>query len=263
MAGVVTLEFEAKPGGRVARLTIDNAARLNTLNSELMEAFVQTVTPLGGEPDLRAVVLTGAGARAFIGGADIDEMAGLDAASARTFITRVHRCCAALRDLPVPVIARIDGYVLGAGLEVAAACDLRAASSDSVFGMPEVKLGIPSVVEAALLPSLVGWGRTREMLLIGDTFDAEDAQRWGLVETVTAPEELDGAVDAWLEGLLAAKPQAVRLQKALIRRWEELPMAQAIAAGVDAFAQAWAGDEPREAMAEFLAQREARRKARD
>lgn len=262
MTGHVDVRFEDRAGGRVARLTLDNAARLNTLNSALMERFVAAVDGLAADATLRAVVLSGAGGRAFIGGADIDEMAGLDAASARAFITRVHRCCAALRDLPVPVIARIDGYVLGAGLEVAAACDLRAASQASVFGMPEVKLGIPSVVEAALLPTLVGWGRTREMLLIGETFPAEEAARWGLVEKLAPAEGLDAAVDGWLDGLLAAKPEAVRLQKALMRRWEELPMGQAIAAGIDAFAQAWAGPEPREAMAGFLAEREARRKAK-
>ncbi|WP_374576219.1 enoyl-CoA hydratase [Phenylobacterium sp.] len=259
MTGVVTLEFEDRPGGRVARLTLDNARKLNTLNSALMELFVETVQGLAAEPDLRAVVLTGAGGRAFIGGADIDEMAGLDAESGRAFITRVHRCCAALRDLPVPVIARIDGYVLGAGLEIAAACDLRAASDRSHFGMPEVKLGIPSVVEAALLPSLVGWGRTREMLLIGETFGAADALRWGLVEIVEPAEDLDAALERWLEGLLAAKPRAVQLQKALIRRWEELPMSQAVAAGIDCFADAWTTDEPAQAMAEFLAERKARR----
>ncbi|MFN3523652.1 MAG: enoyl-CoA hydratase [Phenylobacterium sp.] len=262
MTGAVKVDYEARTGGRIARLTIDNAARLNTLNSPLMESFAEAAARLAADEALRAVVVTGAGDRAFVGGADIDEMAGLDAASGRAFITRVHRCCAALRDLPAPVIARIDGFALGAGLELAAACDLRLASTRSVFGMPEVKLGIPSVVEAALLPALVGWGRTREMLLIGDTFGAEAAERWGLVEALAAPETLDALVDARLDALLAAKPQAVRLQKALIRRWEELPMSQAVAAGIDAFAQAWSTPEPREAMAEFQAERERRRKAR-
>ena len=98
------------------------------------------------------MILTGAGERAFVGGADINELAHLDRDSAREFITLVHRCCDGFRRLPVPVIARIDGYALGAGLELAAACDLRVASDRSMFGMPEVRVGIPSVVEAALLP---------------------------------------------------------------------------------------------------------------
>ena len=95
----------------------------------------------------------------------------------------------------MPVIARVNGYALGAGLEVAAACDLRIASSNAVFGMPEVKVGIPSVVEAALLPGLIGWGRTRELLLFGENIDAATALAWGLVEQVVAPAELDAAVE--------------------------------------------------------------------
>ena len=144
-----------------------------------MIEFVERVEALGEREDLRAVVLTGAGDKAFIGGADIFEMATLDAESAEGFITLVHRSCDCLRALPVPVIARINGYALGAGLEVAAACDLRIASSNAVFGMPEVKVGIPSVVEAALLPGLIGWGRTRELLLFGENIDARDRARLG------------------------------------------------------------------------------------
>ena len=144
-------------------------------------------------------------------------MATLDAESAEGFITLVHRSCDGLRDLPVPVIARVNGYALGAGLEVAAACDLRVASSNAVFGMPEVKVGIPSVVEAALLPGLIGWGRTRELLLFGENIDAATALAWGLVEQVVAPARLDAAVEARLAALLANGPQAVRLQKQLIR----------------------------------------------
>jgi enoyl-CoA hydratase/carnithine racemase len=243
---------EPRAGGMVARVTIDNAARLNILGSAVMEAFIGEVGALGARDELRAVVLTGAGARAFIGGADIREMAALDAAGAREFITRLHRMCAVLRGLPVPVIARVNGYALGAGLEVAAACDLRVAAADAMFGMPEVRVGIPSVIEAALLPGLIGWGRTRELLLLGETIDAQTALRWGLVERVAPADALDAAVDACVDALLAAGPRAVRLQKQLIRRWEDLPVGAAIAAGIDAFADAYATDEPARLMRAFL-----------
>ncbi|HEX3984223.1 MAG TPA: enoyl-CoA hydratase-related protein, partial [Acidisoma sp.] len=147
----------------VACITIANAAKLNTLNRAVMTALIDAVEALAQTPDLRVVILRGAGARAFIGGADITEMAALNADTARDFITLVHQSCDVFRRLPVPVIARIQGYALGAGLEVAAACDMRVAGSDATFGMPEVRIGIPSVVEAALLPHLIGWGRTREL----------------------------------------------------------------------------------------------------
>jgi enoyl-CoA hydratase/carnithine racemase len=243
---------EPRAGGSVARVTIDNAARLNVVGSTLMEAFIGKVGALAVHGDLRAVVVTGAGERAFVGGADIREMVALDAAGAREFITRLHRMCAALRDLPVPVIARVNGYALGAGLEVAAACDLRVAAANAVFGMPEVRVGIPSVIEAALLPGLIGWGRTRELLLLGETIDAATALRWGLVERVALAGALDASVEACLEALLAAGPRAVRLQKQLIRRWEDLPVGAAIAAGIDAFADAYGTDEPPRRMRGFL-----------
>jgi enoyl-CoA hydratase/carnithine racemase len=186
----------------------------------------------------------------------VDQLAAITGPDdARAFITRVHACCAAVRDLAVPVIARIGGYALGAGMELAASCDLRVAAEGAVFGMPEVRLGIPSVVEAALLPALVGWGRAREMLLLGETFDAQAALRMGLVDAVVPAPELDAAVEARLAAVLAGGPRAIRLQKALIRAWEYLPLEDAIAAGIDTFAAAYETDEPRQAMAAWRAAR--------
>jgi enoyl-CoA hydratase/carnithine racemase len=190
-------------------------------------------------------------------------MAALDGDSAAPFITALHRACDALRKLPVPVIARIHGYALGAGLEVAAACDLRIASEHARFGMPEVKVGIPSVIEAALLPSLIGWGRTRRLLLTAETIDAHLAERWGLVEWCVPAAQLDAAVGELVDAILACGPTAIRQQKRLIRDWEELPMSQAIERGIACFAQAFATDEPRQKMGAFLTQAAARRKARD
>jgi enoyl-CoA hydratase/carnithine racemase len=236
----------------VACVTIVNATKLNTLNRALMEALITAIEALMDVPNLRAVVLRGAGTRAFIGGADITEMAALNAGSARDFITLVHRSCDVFRRLPVPVIARIQGYVLGAGLEVAAACDMRVAATDAVFGMPEVRIGIPSVVEAALLPQLIGWGRTRTLLLTGDTIDAATAERWGLVEQVVAPEALDASVERRIVSILACGPQAVAAQKALIQAWEDLPMHAAIQRGIDSFTRCWDSDEPARMMGGFL-----------
>ena len=257
----VDIRLEARPQGVVAFLTINNAAKLNALNSALMTRFVAALSQLAGEDRLRALVLAGAGDKAFIGGADIKEMGAIvDPHQARAFISRVHACCHAIRAIPVPTIARIQGFAFGAGLEIAAACDLRIASTAATFGMPEVKLGLPSVVEAALLPMLVGWGRTRHMLLLGETFGAQDALAWGLVEQVTAPNELDPSVEEWLRQILAAQPRAVRLQKQLIRTWEDLPLRAAVAAGIDSFGAAFETDEPKRAMADFFAA-QAERKA--
>ena len=243
------------PDGHVGFLTVHNPAKLNALSSAVMDAFVAAVEQLGQDDALRVLVVTGTGNRAFIGGADIDEMARLDAASARAFITRVHSCCETLRNLPVPVIARIDGYTLGAGLELAAACDLRVATETAQFGMPEVRLGMPSVVEAALLPTLVGFGHAREMLLLGEIVTAHEAARWGLIERVVPADALDQAVERWIQAVLAAEPRAVCLQKQLIRKWEQLPLSDAIQAGIDSFVTAFESDEPIRAIAKFRASR--------
>jgi enoyl-CoA hydratase len=249
----ILLRRDRREHGVVAYLTINNARRLNAMNSTLMDAFIATMNELAAEEDLRAVVLSGAGPKAFIIGADINEMAAIkNAEQATAFITRLHRCCDAIRDLPVPVIARIHGYCFGGGLEMAAACDVRIASEAATFGMQEVKLGIPSVIEAALLPTLVGWGRAREIMLLGETFTAVEALEWRLIERVAPPSALDEAVEAWIGKLLTSAPRAVRLQKRLIRRWEDLPLAAAVQAGMGAFAEAYATDEPAAAMREFL-----------
>jgi len=125
--------------------------------------------------------------------------------------------------------------------------------------MPEVRLGIPSVVEAALLPQLIGWGRTRQWLLTGDTIDAATAHRWGLVEDAVPPGELDAAVERLIGSILASGPRAVRVQKALITDWEDLPLRQAVQRGIDRFASAWEDEEPRRMMQGFRAERRRRK----
>jgi enoyl-CoA hydratase len=247
----IDMRLDFREGGAVAFITVDNQRKLNILGRALMREFIAAIGELGTRDDLRAIVITGAGERAWIGGANILEMAELDAQSAREFITLLHHACRALRDCPVPVIAAIRGYTLGAGLELAAACDLRIAATNAIFGMPEVKVGIPSVIEAALLPTLIGWGRTRELLLFGDNIDAPKAYEWGLIERLVEPAALDDAVESALRSLFSTGAQAIRIQKKLIRKWEDLRVSEAIQAGIDAFASSWNSDEPRRLMQAF------------
>jgi enoyl-CoA hydratase/carnithine racemase len=250
-ASRVDLRLDERAGGTVAFLTVDNRAKLNMLDRALMTDFIGKVETLTSRDDLRALVLRGAGEKAFIGGASIPEMAALIPDTARDFITVVHQTCDCLRRLPVPVIAAIDGYALGAGLEVAVSCDLRVATRRAKFGMPETKVGIPSVVEAALIPHLIGFGRARELLMLGEIIDAETALNWGLVERVVEPAALDTEVEMILTALFAAGAQAVRSQKALMQQWETLPTDKAIQAGIDAFARAFETDEPTRMLSAF------------
>jgi enoyl-CoA hydratase/carnithine racemase len=237
----------------VATVTVDRPARLNAMSAIVARQLAETAARLRADLSLRAVVLRGAGSRAFVGGADIHELAALDAATAQTFITLVHRACDGFRHLPVPVIARIQGHALGAGLELAAACDLRVASTDSWFGMPEVRIGVPSVVEAALLPQLIGWGRTRRLLLTGDPIDAATALAWGLVEEVVPADVLDDAVERLLTPILASGREALRLQKELMLAWENLPIREAVQAGIRSFLASFDTDEPKRMIGEAVA----------
>ena len=256
MAGAeIDVTLKDGSSGRVAWVTVQNPARLNILDSNGFDALSEAFESLSKDGDLRLAVLTGEGEKAFIGGADISEMVKLDSVLARTFIGRLSRTTAAIRALPVPVIARIDGYTLGAGLEIAASCDLRAASDRSTFGMPEVRVGIPSVIEAVLLPRLIGWGRTCELVLTGETISAEEALEWGLIERLTTVEALDATIERGIDAVLNSGPRAIRLQKSLMKTWESEPIGESIRASIETFANAFDSDEPRQLMQKFLDRR--------
>jgi enoyl-CoA hydratase len=249
----IEVRREKRDAGVVAHLVFDNARRLNVLNPAALHDLTATFHALSTEEDLRVVVFSGAGGRAFIGGADINHMAGMRTSEdGRAFITMVHKLCQSIRDCPVPVICRLEGYTLGAGLEVAAACDLRIATDTAHFGMPEVKVGVPSVVEAALLPRLIGWGRTSWMLLTAENIDSRKAEAWGMVEEVVETAKIDAAVERCVHSIVDATPLAVRAQKRLMRRWERLPLDEAVQAGIDSFAQSVAEGEHIERMGAFV-----------
>jgi enoyl-CoA hydratase len=236
----------------VVRLAICNAGSLNILGSSVIENVRAGLEILAADRDIRVLVLAGESQKSLIGGADIKEMATLDQMSAETFITRLAGLCEALRAFPAPVIARMPGWCLGGGLEVAAACDIRIAAHNARFGMPEVRVGIPSVIHAALLPRLIGWGRTRWLLLTAQTIDAPTALAWGLVDTVAPEGELDAAVEHTIQSLLECGPEALRAQKALLREWEELPLKESVQLSIGAFGRAFLTDEPKRLMQGFI-----------
>ena len=239
--------------GRVAWCTLDRPP-LNLLDPELIAAVHAAFAGLTAEAGVRAAVITGRG-RAFTGGMNVRVLHDLDVASAKALIASIHAMIATVHHAPFPVIARVNGFCLGAGFELALACDLRIAATAARFGLPEVRVGVPSVIEAALLPSMVGPGRAAEMLLTGDTVDAERAHAWGLVNRVVPLEALDTAVDETVDRILACAPAAIRLQKELMLRWRYTDLAAAIEYGVNAFATAYATSEPREGARAFLEKR--------
>jgi len=256
----IRTDYEERAGGLVARLTFDNPAKLNILGRAALQAIVEAMRAIERNARVRAVVVTGAGDKAFIGGANIEELGALDPASARSFITLVHEACAAMRNCPLPVLARVNGYCIGAGLELAAACDLRIAATHATFSMPEVRLAIPSVVEAALLPRLIGTGRARWLVMTGDAIDAEQALAWRLVEQVVAADALDAAVERALESILLCDPDALRAQKRLCHLWEEAPLDACVRASIDEFARSYESGAPNRAIAAFQQARKTRKR---
>jgi enoyl-CoA hydratase len=226
------VEFQREGG--VARIFLNRAQKVNALDSAMLDALWEAIRKV--DESVRVVVLGGHG-KAFCAGADVNELQALDPQTAREFIGRVHRACDAVRKLPMPVVARLHGAVIGAGLELAASCDLRIAAKGTRFAMPEVRLGIPSVVEAALLPRLMGGGRAAWLVLTGEPIDAERALEWGLVESVA--DDVDRAVSQVLDSLVAGDAAALRAQKELLQMWQEQPLSACVPESIERFAQAY------------------------
>jgi len=236
----------------VVRLTISNAGSLNILGTPVIDGLREGFETLAKDGDIRVLVVAGQGEKSLIGGADIKEMAKLDQPSAEKFISGLRDLCEAVRAFPAPVIARMPGWCLGGGLEFAAACDFRVAAHDAKFAMPEVRVGIPSVIHAALLPRLIGWGRARWLLMTAATIDGPTALNWGLIDVLAADGQLDADVDKVVEMLLECGPQALRSQKALLKQWEELPLTESVDISVAAFGRSYLTDEPTRLMQAFV-----------
>lgn len=244
-APAIAHKSEQRDEGCVHTLTVSNPKKLNVLTAALMDELRCAIEHHGGQSDARVMLLRGAGAAAWIGGTDSEEMSALNTESALGFVGKLRDLCQAIRTAPVPVLAVIRGYCVGPGLEIAASCDMRLAANGASFGLPDVYAGIPAVTGAAMLPHIIGVGHTRELALTGRVIDARTAHRWGLLEA-TGPSGpvLDGLVEARVSEILTGAPEAVRLQKRLCRLWEERPVTQSMETGLKAFAKAFSGEEP-------------------
>ena len=241
--------------GAMVTVTINRPQFLNTLTHELILSLTETIKEWSARKDIRLMILTGSGDRAFIGGVDVRAMMDLDPEGAERFITDLHRCCLAIRQAEPIVLASINGFALGGGLEMAASCDLRLASDNARFGMPEVRVGIPSVIEATILPRLIGLGRAAELVYRGEMIDAAEAERIGLINKRVPQEALREATRQWADQMLQNGPAAMILQKKLIAQWMELNLSESIAAGIRAFRECFQTQEPREGMKAFLEKR--------
>jgi enoyl-CoA hydratase len=240
----------------VAWVTIDRPKQLNALNSEVVEELRIAVSDLTDDPETEAIVITGSGDKAFVAGADISELAELAPHEARGLSLNGQDVLASIENCPKPVIAMINGFALGGGLELALACHLRVASTTAKMGLPEVSLGvIPGFGGSVRLARLAGPGVAREWILTGDMFTAEEAHRVGAVTRVVPPEKLREEVKKLCSTMQKRGPVAIAAALETIRRGQECGQTEAENLEADAFGMMFSTEDAREGTKAFLEKR--------
>jgi enoyl-CoA hydratase len=243
-----------KAGG-VATLTMNRPEALNALDAATLEEFLAALSEIAADRSLRAAILTGAG-KAFVAGADITAMSGMSAAEARAFGQRGQAVFSALEKLPIPIIAAVNGYALGGGLELALACDFIYASQSARLGLPETTLGlIPGFGGTKRLARLIGPNRARELMLTGKTIDAATALAWGLVNALHDPEELLPKAREAAERIAAAGPGAVASAREALAFGLESGIDEALAHEAALFGLLFSSKDAREGMSAFVEKR--------
>jgi enoyl-CoA hydratase len=243
--------------GRVAIITIDRPEKRNALNAAVRAGLLDALDGLRGDPEVRVLVITGAGEKAFVAGADIAEFAERTPLEQRGTMTG-RRVFDEVAAFPVPVIAMVNGFCLGGGCELALACDVRFAADSARFGQPEVNLGIIAGGGGTQrLPRLVGTGQAMRLLLSGELIDAAEALRIGLVEAVYPAAELRERTLVFARTLAEKSPVALRMTKAAVRAAAEMPLSAGLAYETELFITAFSSDDKREGVAAFLEKRPA------
>lgn len=258
MSDVLLVERE----GRVAILTINRPDKLNALNGEVRDAAIETLAELETDDSVGVVVITGAGEKSFIAGADIAEFEGRSPFDQRHAM-RSPRVFDVMASFPKPVIAMINGFCLGGGCELAMSCDLRVASETARFGQPEIKLGlIPGGGGTQRMPRLTGTGQAMRLMLTGDMIPAAEAKEIGLVEMVFSADELREKTLELAQKIAANSPLTLRIAKEAVRAAERLPLEDGITYERDLFCLAFSTEDKAEGVKAFLEKRPAEWKGR-
>jgi enoyl-CoA hydratase len=243
----------------IAVVTINRPDKLNALNEEVIARLTTTFESCRDSASIRAVILTGAGEKAFVAGADIAVLATLDSRSAKETAQRGQRLTLLMESIGKPVIAAMNGYAFGGGLELAMACTIRLAAEGAKMGQPEVKLGLLAGYGGTQrLPRLVGKGRALELLLTGEPIDAAEAWRIGLVNRVVKRESLLDEAKAFAKKILAAGPAAVRLTIDAVNGGLDRSLAEGLSLEADVFGQVATTSDMKEGTAAFLEKRSPR-----
>jgi enoyl-CoA hydratase/carnithine racemase len=243
--------IRSEPWGDLRLLWIDRPERRNALTLGMIEGLRDLLLQAAEEPAVRGLVLAGTGP-STCAGVDLEEFAGGTPDSIRLLITALAEACAAARCCPKPVAVAIQGHLLGGGLELACACDFRVAEPGAMLGMPEVAIGVPSVIDAALLVRHAGLARAQEMILTGDPIPAERALEWGLVNRVIEPGRLLDTCRELLGRVTRHDADTIARQKRLIGDWLNLPYDQAVERSKEALVESFADGVPQRLARERL-----------
>ena len=242
--------------GHLAIVTINRPKALNALNSETLKDLNAVVDDLEKDNNIYAVILTGAGEKSFVAGADISEMKDLNEEQGKEFGTLGNKVFRRIETLNKPVIAAVSGFALGGGCEISMACDIRIASDKAVFGQPEVGLGItPGFGGTQRLARIVGLGKAKEMIYTAQNIKADEAYRIGLVNKVVPLEDLMDEAKKMASKIIANAPVAVRLCKDAINRGMQVSIDEAIMIEAEDFGKCFATEDQTEGMTAFLERR--------
>lgn len=240
----------------IAIFSLNRPEKLNALSREMLMALSEAFKQLESQPGLRAIILTGAGERAFCAGTDISQLTGLDKNGAREASERGQAVCDQIESFPVPVIAAVNGIAAGGGCELALACHLRMASTNAEFSLPEIKLGvIPGYGGTQRLPREIGYGRALDVMLTGKTLSAEEAFRIGLVNRVTEPAVLLSEAELLANDIAKLAPLAIRACLQAVTQGLELQLEEGLALETELFAGLFATEDMREGTGAFLEKR--------
>jgi len=243
--------------GAVATLTVNRPKALNALNREVLEGIAQVLRDIRHDPAIRVLIVTGAGDRAFVAGADIAAMAEMGVSEGLEFTRLGHRVMNTIEELPIPVIAAVNGFALGGGLELALACDLIVASEKARFGQPEINLGIiPGFGGTQRLPHRIGHSRARELIMTGEMFDARTGFEWGLINKVTAPELLLDEANKLAAKIATKSGFALRQAKSALRAAATIEEDAGLRYEQSAFGVCFGSDDRVEGMQAFVGKRE-------
>lgn len=239
-------------------ITLNRPGVLNAINGKMLNEIIEVVEDIKDDKKIKVVVFNSGCERAFSSGIDVAFVKDLDQWGARDVGKLLHKAFGAIRFLEKPVVAIIDGLCLGAGLELAISCDILIATKRSSFGLPNINVGIPAIVEAAILVQAIGIFGTKELCFTGEFWDGEKAEKRGMLNALTSPDNLDNEAKKWIEKLGSKSPLALATQKDIINKWMTTDLETAIDYSINTVTINWKTGDQKEGMGSFLEKRKAR-----